>query len=787
MHHIKAYWTRNRFVLTGVWIILLFTLISLNGGIMKPQEDAKTVSLRWAERLHAHQLMLRTTLNQKNDYQILIQKRLMAMQHDLDRYEQQIATYRFLLNSYDSADAFETILQCRQILDLHTEFDTIKTNSTKAIHDISALIKQRKIWLDDLRSDLNKQNGTIRQKIEANIEDGSLLLIELERFLEPIAEMQKRIIDVDGKLNSLYETAQERRTIILGSMFLKKGPSFWNSCEGLPYFIPHWKLKIQEWFSAQIPQDKTIWIRLVLFFALLIIPGMVMTRRYILPFLDRFGLLNRDDQRTPVFMTTIGLFIAVACISLSLYWIPDSEEGVFSQVSQALAALALLMQAIIFREDDRHFSPTFRIYLPIIVQHIYSILFYIALAPTLPLTVFFPPLNGLIAIWLLRQLKQCKNHPIDRVFISLSILISVVCASLAALGYPYLGYTITLGWLIVVAQCQIVISLTLRIFTTVKNNPERKITNKLSLSILLPGLWMVTLYSLVNWLGDTYHLNDYIHEIISQPFHISTLLNLSLSRMFTAIAVAFLCFSTIQIARLHLRERIGEAIDSGVAASAFTLGSYGVWIIYILFTMMLCEVNTQSLLVMIGGLAVGLGFALKTAAENFIAGISLLIGQEIRPGDIIDVNEKGLSGRVKQINFRTTTVETEDGAVITYPNAQVTAKEFFNWTRSNPYRRIDVIIDIPYGSDLSHVRKILLDVCQNVAGIEKYPRPMVFISSLEDSSIRFSLRVWVLITNLREITSNLRMSAIEALTAEKIDIPFPQCDVHLIPPSAQEN
>ena len=782
MHPLKTYWSRNKRVLTGIWFVSLLVLFGLNGGIMKPQEDATTVSLRWGERLHAHQRMLRTTLSQKNDYHLLIQKRLNVMRNNLDRYEQQIATYRFLLNSYDSADAFETILQCRQILDLHDEFATLKTNSTKAIHDISALIQHRKIWLDDLRSDLNKQNGAIRQKIEANIEDGTLLIIELERFLEPIAEMQKRIIDIDGKLNALYETAQERRTAILDDMFFKKGPSFLSSCEGLPYFIPHWKLKIQEWFSAQIPQDKTIWIRLVLFFALFILPALTLSRRYILPFLDRFGLLSRNDTRTPIFMTTIVLLSAAACISLSLYWIPDSEEGVFSQVSQALTALALLMQAIIFRENTRTFFPTFRIYLPIIVQHVYGIVFYIALAPTLPLTVFLPPLNGAIVVWLVWQLRQCKNHPIDSIFLSLSMLTSLVCAGLAIIGYPYLGYTITLGWLIVVAQCQLVISLTLRIFTTVKNNPERKIINKLSLSILLPGLWMVTLYSLVNWLGDTYHLNDYIHEIIARPFHISTLLSLSLSRILTAIVVAFLCFSTIQIARLHLRERIGEAIDSGVAASAFTLGSYSVWIIYILFTMLLCEVNTQSLLVMIGGLAVGLGFALKTAAENFIAGISLLIGQEIRPGDIIDVNEKGLSGKVKRINFRTTTVETEDGAVITYPNAQVTAKEFFNWTRSNPYRRYDVTIDIPYGSDLPKTRKILLDVCQDVIGIEKTPRPMVFISSLEDSSIRFTMRVWVLVTHGREIISNLRMKAIEALMHEQIDIPFPQMDVHLVQP-----
>ena len=287
MHPLKTYWSRNKGVLTGIWFVSLLVLFGLNGGIMKPQEDATTVSLRWGERLHAHQRMLRTTLNQKNEYHLLIQKRLNIMRNNLDRYEQQIATYRFLLNSYDSADAFETILQCRQILDLHDEFATLKTNSTKAIHDISALIQHRKIWLDDLRSDLNKQNGAIRQKIEANIEDGTLLIIELERFLEPIAEMQKRIIDIDGKLNALYETAQERRTAILDDMFFKKDPSFLSSCEGLPYFIPHWKLKIQEWFSAQIPQDKTIWIRLVLFFALFILPALTLSRRYILPFLDR--------------------------------------------------------------------------------------------------------------------------------------------------------------------------------------------------------------------------------------------------------------------------------------------------------------------------------------------------------------------------------------------------------------------------------------------------------------------------------------------------------------------
>lgn len=787
MNKLKSYWTQNRAVFISVWIIAFLILISLNGGIIKPQESATTVSLRWAERLHSHQQMLRTTLNQKKDYQVRIEKRLVALEKNLDRYDQQIVTYRFFMNSYDSVDAFETILQCQQIVDLHHEFSATKARFNKALQNVLDLIKQRKIWLDDLRSDLDKQDGDLRQKIEANIVAGSQFVQELERFLKPIEEMEKRIIEVDHDLSGLYETAQKRRASILDDMFFKKGLSFAAACQSLPYFMPHWKIKIQEWIGAQIPQDQSIWIRLLLSFAMLIVPGLLMTRHYVLPFLDRFGILSRDDSRTPIFMFTIGLFIASLCISLSMYWIADSQEGVFAQVSEALIAIALLVQAIIFRENDHPLAPTFRAYLPLIVQHIYGIAFYIALAPTLPLTVFIPPLNAIIAVWILWQLRRCKNHPIDVVFLSLSVFVSLICASLAAKGYPHLGYTVTLGWLIVVAQCQIVISLTLRILTTVKNNPKRKITNKLSLSILLPGLWMVTLYSLVNWLGDTYHLNDYFHDIISRPFHVSTLFSLSLSRIFTAILVAFLCFSAIQIARLHLRERIGDAIDSGVGASAFTLGSYGVWIIYILFVMILCEVNTQSLLVMIGGLAVGLGFALKTVAENFIAGMSLLIGQEIRPGDIVNVNDSGLAGKVKRINFRTTMVETEDGAIITYPNAQVIAKGFFNWTRSNPYRRVDVSIDVPYGSDLGRTLKILLDVCQNVPGVEKHPRPMVFISSLESSAIRISLRIWVLISRIREITSNVRISALEAIATDSTEKSLPQNDVNLISATPQEN
>lgn len=72
---------------------------------------------------------------------------------------------------------------------------------------------------------------------------------------------------------------------------------------------------------------------------------------------------------------------------------------------------------------------------------------------------------------------------------------------------------------------------------------------------------------------------------------------------------------------------------------------------------------------MVGGLGLtgfALGFALRDAVSNLIAGLLILLYQPFGHGDKIKVG--GNSGTVIDINFRYTVLRTDDGTIVHVPN-----------------------------------------------------------------------------------------------------------------------
>ena len=212
--------------------------------------------------------------------------------------------------------------------------------------------------------------------------------------------------------------------------------------------------------------------------------------------------------------------------------------------------------------------------------------------------------------------------------------------------------------------------------------------------------------------------------------------------------------------------------------SFVTLGNYIVWALFAVFVLLVLEVQYSSVLVILGGFSVGFGFALKEVLENFISGIILLVGQQVRPGDEIEFD--GIYAKVRAVSFRATAIETFDGSVITLPNTNVLSKDFRNWTRMGSRMRRDLHIGVAYGSDLKLVRQTLLDAAAALPSIYKQPAPEVYCSEFQDSAIDFMLRVWVRTGAQVIVLSALREKVAELFDERGISIPFDQLDVRLV-------
>jgi len=189
-------------------------------------------------------------------------------------------------------------------------------------------------------------------------------------------------------------------------------------------------------------------------------------------------------------------------------------------------------------------------------------------------------------------------------------------------------------------------------------------------------------------------------------------------------------------------------------------------------------IDLSSLAVIAGALSVGIGFGLRNLVGNFISGISLLIERPIKVGDWIAVD--GYEGIVKKVAVRATEIQTFQGAAVMIPNLRLIENPVTNLTHKGRTGRIDVPIGVAYGTDTQKVRDILMGIAEADERIKETPAPNVIFAAHGDSSLDFVLRAHTANVNERlSIASDLRFEIDKAFRKAKIEIPFPQRDVHI--------
>jgi len=182
--------------------------------------------------------------------------------------------------------------------------------------------------------------------------------------------------------------------------------------------------------------------------------------------------------------------------------------------------------------------------------------------------------------------------------------------------------------------------------------------------------------------------------------------------------------------------------------------------------------------VLTGALGVGLGFGLQNIVNNFVSGVILLFERPIHVGDTVDVG--GLVGVVRRIGARSSTVVTFQGAEVIVPNSNLLSNQVINWTLSSQWRRVDVPVRVAYGTDPERVIKLLVEVAKSHPGILLVRPPEAFFIGFGESSLNFELRFWSAWQDTWfQLQSDVTVAVAKALREARIEIPFPQRDLHV--------
>lgn len=244
----------------------------------------------------------------------------------------------------------------------------------------------------------------------------------------------------------------------------------------------------------------------------------------------------------------------------------------------------------------------------------------------------------------------------------------------------------------------------------------------------------------------------------------------------TLVVTAFVARKVRRLLELYFLRRL--PVEAGAQYAVASLTQYGVWVIGLLVALKVLNINLTAIAVVAGALGIGIGFGLQNVAANFVCGIVLLIERPIRVHDRITM--EGVEGNVVAVNFRSTTIETNDNISVIVPNSEFINSKVINWSIGDPKVRIHVPVGVAYGSNLETVTQTLLRVAAEAEGLLKKPEPEVRFLEFGNSSLNMELLVWTVDpANHFLLRSRLNFAIDAAFRREGVEVPFPQRDVHV--------
>ena len=518
--------------------------------------------------------------------------------------------------------------------------------------------------------------------------------------------------------------------------------------------------------------------------------------------------------------------LLLACILFIILFYDTSDDDIVRKAVRITQTFVFLLMAIttalLIRLKPDKLKKSLRIYLPTIFTALLVITCRMLFVPNAFLNFFFPPLLLGMALWqLAANLRRSKKADHTDVVIGwISFGITSVAVAFSWAGYIFVALIILAWWyfqlalILAVASVWYLMSwyrdkrLSKRIsaykakVTYVTGAAKDKLLFSatwfydLGREVIIPILVLGSIPTCVHWALDIFEFDDLYRSIFEEPFfrqgefHVSVYDLLFLTGMFVifryvnkAVHTLWQTFEYRRFLRKYKRKSVRNN-EINLSLGNSLIGVF-VWFVYIDLFIIRLNIPTDSLGLIAGGLSAGIGLALKDILNNFIYGIQLM-GGRLRVGDWIDCD--GVRGKVTDINYQTTLVETLNGTQVAFLNSALFAKSFTNLTRNHAYEMTIVKVGVAYGTDFQQLREALEKGLEAMKTKDAYGRDVVEPSygiyirfdDFGDSSVNVAVRQYVLVPEQIEYVYRCKELIYKILKENGITIPFPQRDVHMI-------
>lgn len=269
-------------------------------------------------------------------------------------------------------------------------------------------------------------------------------------------------------------------------------------------------------------------------------------------------------------------------------------------------------------------------------------------------------------------------------------------------------------------------------------------------------------------------------EFFSEGSTINVLGNeMTVASLIMGILIMIVGVIVARIISSSFKKYFAANLPQNTASSIHKLLYYGIIVVTFLAVITSQGIDLSGLMVAGGIFGIVLGFAAQSVVSNLFSGIFLMFDKPARPGDLIEIPQSKIYGRLMEITIFSTRIKLFDGTVIRVPNEKVFTSEIRNVSGS-PVRRLETILGIAYKEDVDQATQVIKKALAKLPYVLKEPQTEVWTEQLADSSVNLKVLAWIPRDEWDQVGPIFLKEIKKEIDDAGIEIPFPQRVVYFV-------
>lgn len=773
----------KRIILLAVMVLVLLPA----GAVLKERDMSQTLSVLRTELTSMHQEQLQRMQRFKE-----MNKRFDKMMIQVMDRSQQI---ELMLYSQKSNYVFDLAYACSEATTLYDHMSSRMLPFEVFAKQYNDQVLQYVRLVNSLENipDMLLTNSQMRADRDSCVTLANIIAHDMAVQQVQIEKTQERSQAVLNKSKQLNDFALKAYEEIRRSVFVNGDQSYVSMLQNLPRYWRQAQIDIREKYR---PTDKTRsdWRGPIVGFLFIFIIFYVVVSAVVSTVVIKFLIPKRwmsqefYQKRHGVIVAASAALFAIVTLVISLTL---REHNFMIMASRLLSEyawlLVVIMLSLLIRLDGKNIMSGIRVYIPITVVGLVVFIFRITFMPNTVVNLSFPLILLLCTLWQWSVIKRHnKRLPrSDRFYSWISLVVMVVSLVMAWSGYTLMSVQVLIWWIVQLTMIQ-----TITVIYDLLHRYEAKHIAKNAdirstwfydaiYKMVIPIAATFSVAGSIYWAARVFDLTEWCKRILTYRLvDIPDVIVITLGRIIALVALGFVFNYLIYLVingYVLWKERRSGTKNKAVSLSMNLMKYFG-WGLFIYICMVTLQVNRAGITLILTGLSTGIGFAMKDTLENLFYGLSLMSGR-VKIGDMIECD--GVRGRVTNINYQSTMVETLDGSVIAFLNSQLFSKNFKNLTKNHGYELAQLDVGVAYGSNVDQVRRLIIDRLSKMDCFDHKKGIQVLFKDFGESSVDLQVVLWTPVKTRLADLARIKEQIYDALNQGGIEIPFPQADVHI--------